>query len=513
MPNHSSSPTLPKSPEAYWLESTKVASSESLQQDLEADVVVVGGGITGVAAAYLLSNEGVRVVLLEADRLLGGTTGHTTAKITAQHDLFYDELIQHFGQTKAKQYYDSNMEALQFIQSTIERLNIDCQFQPEDAYVYATTHRYAQLIEKEYDAYRLLGIPGTLTDTIPFDIDIKSAVIMKHQGQFHPLEFLTALINQMTKNGVQIYEKTTAIKVEENPDGRPSVITREGHTVRARKVLSCTHFPFCDLPGFYAARMYAERSYVLAGNMQGDYPGGMYITAENTPVRSLRSAKINSEPMVLVGGEGHRTGQGINTMEHYVALSTFGNDVLGMTEIRYRWSAQDLFTLDKVPYIGELTPMHSNVLVATGYKKWGMTTGIAAARLLCDLALERDNPYRELYTPSRFYADPSLKKFFSTNLNVAAHLIKGKLEMPSGDIDSLHPGESSAVVYEGERAGAYKDDEGNVFLVDTTCTHLGCEVQWNAGDKTWDCPCHGSRFSYQGDVVEGPAERPLKRYL
>lgn len=495
----------------YWIDSTKTTFFEPLKEDTRSEVVVVGGGITGITSAYLLSNEGVHVTLLEADTLFSGTTGHTTAKITAQHNLFYDELVQHFGQIKAKQYYESNMEALRFIKTTAEKLNVDCQFEHEEAYVYATTGQYAKQIEKEYDAYQQLGIPGMLVDSIPFAVDIQNALVMKDQGQFHPLRFLNALIDQMIKNGVQIYEGTTAIKVEEDLYGHPSVITREGHRVSAQKVLSCTHFPFYDLPGLYAARMYAERSYVLAGNMKESYPGGMYISAEKTPRRSLRSVEINGESMVLLGGEGHRTGQGIDMIEHYKALRAFGEDVLGMTEIRYRWSAQDLFTLDKVPYIGESTQAHPNILVATGYKKWGMTSGVVAALLLRDLTVGRDNPYWELYSPSRFYADPSLKRFFSTNLQVAAHLIKGKFEMPLYEVDDLGLGEGDIVSYEGKRAGAYKDDEGYVVVVDTTCTHLGCEVVWNDGDKTWDCPCHGSRFSIEGDVVEGPAERPLKR--
>ncbi len=511
MSDHSSSPILPKLSKAYWIDSVKSTLFEPLQEDIQSDVVVVGGGITGITAAYLLSKEGVQVTLLEADKLLCGTTGHTTAKITAQHSLFYDELIQHFGQIKAKQYYESNREALRFIQTTAEALHIDCQFHAEEAYIYATTKQYAKQIEKEYDAYQRLSIPGMLVDAIPFSVDVQNAIVMKDQGQFHPLRFLTSLIDHMIKNGVRIYEGTTAIKVDDDDPLQPSVITREGHRVRAKKVLSCTHFPFFDLPGLYASRMYAERSYVIAGNMNGTYPGGMYISAEKTPSRSLRSVDIDGESMVLLGGDGHRAGQGIDMMEHYKALRAFGEDVLGMTEIRYRWSAQDLFTLDKVPYIGEATHAHPDILVATGYKKWGMTSGVVAALLLRDLVVGRENPYRELYSPSRFYADPSLKRFFSTNLQVVAHLIQGKFELPLREVDDLGLDEGDIVSYEGKRVGAYKDLDGHVIVVDTTCTHLGCEVAWNNGDKTWDCPCHGSRFSLEGAVVEGPAERPLKR--
>lgn len=201
----------------------------------------------------------------------------------------------------------------------------------------------------------------------------------------------------------------------------------------------------------------------------------------------------------------------MSTYKHYKALEEFSEEVLGIEEIKYRWSAQDLYTLDKVPYVGSITSSKPNILVATGYRKWGMTNGIAAAKILTDLVLERENPYQDLYSPSRFYADPSIKKFLKQNLDVAGHLIEGKIDIADKSIQDIGNDEGSVVVVNGKRAGCYKDNEGNVNLVDTTCTHMGCEVEWNSGDRTWDCPCHGSRFSVTGDVVEGPAKKPLKK--
>lgn len=192
-------------------------------------------------------------------------------------------------------------------------------------------------------------------------------------------------------------------------------------------------------------------------------------------------------------------------------METFGQDVFGLDEIVYRWSAQDLTTLDKLPYIGEITSTRPNILVATGYRKWGMTGGTVAARLLSDIVLKKDNPYQSLYSPSRFYADPSLKKFLMLNAKVTGHLIKGKLENPDRNPDDLDNDEGAVVAVKGKHKGAYKDHDGQLHIVDTTCTHLGCEVNWNYGDRTWYCPCHGSRFSYTGAVLEGPAEKPLQR--
>ena len=236
------------------------------------------------------------------------------------------------------------------------------------------------------------------------------------------------------------------------------------------------------------------------------------ILGADEPTRSLRSVTINGEEMVLIGGESHKTGQGIETMEHYKAIETFGDEVLGLEKIVYRWSAQDLITLDNLPYIGELTSGQPNILIATGFRKWGMSNGTVAGLLFRDRIMGYENNFEKLYTPSRFYAHPSLKNFFKENANVVGQLIKGKLDSPKTKPEDLSNGEGAVVTLDGHRKGAYKDDEGKLHIVDTTCTHIGCEVEWNNGERTWDCPCHGSRFSFTGEVIEGPAEKPLQKY-
>ncbi|MFC7393420.1 FAD-dependent oxidoreductase [Scopulibacillus cellulosilyticus] len=499
---------LPKLPEPSWRDTVDLPKFNHLEEDIKADVVIVGGGITGITAAYLLVKEGLKVALLEADRLLNGTTGHTTAKITAQHDLIYDELINHMGKSKARLYYEANMGALDFIKKTINQHDINCDFSEQDAYLYATTSQYARKLEKEFNAYQELRINGDLVDKIPFDVNAQNALVMKGQAQFHPIKYLAGLVKVITDNGGMIFEGTTAVDIEDGQ--QPAVVTRDGHRALGKYVLACSHYPFYDGQGFYFTRLHAERAYLIAAKVDVPYPGGMYISAEN-PVRSFRSAKINNDNMVLIGGERHKTGQGKDTLEHYKALESFGQEVFVLKEIVYRWSAQDLSTLDKVPYIGEIASGHPRILVGTGYRKWGMTNGTAAAMLLSDIVLEKENPYKNLYSPSRFYADPSLKTFLKQNTDVAGHLIKGKFEIFNKRVDDLSKGEAGIVTYDGKRAGAYIDDQGECHIVDTTCTHLGCEVEWNSGDRTWDCPCHGSRYSYTGEVVEGPAEKPLKK--
>ena len=500
---------LPPHPESYWRADIEFPKFPSLEEDIQVDVIIVGAGITGITSAYLLVNEGLKVAVIEAGEVLNGTTGHTTAKITAQHDLIYDEYIHNIGRSNARLYYEANTQALNFIKETVDQHKIECDFSQQDAYIYATTEKYARKIEKEAEAYEKIGIEGGLVDSIPFDIEIQNAIVMKNQAQFHPTKYLVHLLQLIKEKGGLIFENTTAVNIETGE--QPVVLTREGPRITSNHVLACSHFPFYEGAGLYSTRMYADRSYILAVKAKKKFPGGMYLGADQ-PSRSLRSVTINGEEMVLIGGESHKTGQGIETMEHYKAIETFGDEVLGLEKIVYRWSAQDLITLDNLPYIGELTSGQPNILIATGFRKWGMSNGTVAGLLFRDRIMGYENNFEKLYTPSRFYAHPSLKNFFKENANVVGQLIKGKLDSPKTKPEDLSNGEGAVVTLDGHRKGAYKDDEGKLHIVDTTCTHIGCEVEWNNGERTWDCPCHGSRFSFTGEVIEGPAEKPLQKY-
>lgn len=499
---------FPKYPEPFWRDSIELPAFEPLGEDIQADVAIVGGGITGITAGYLLQKEGFEVVILEASEILNGTTGHTTAKVTAQHGLIYDELIGHFGAEKAKLYYEANLEAMKFIENIVKEHKVECDFSKEDAFVYATTDQKVASIDKEFNAYRKLGIRGDITEEIPFDLEIKKAIVMKDQAQFHPLKYLEFLLKDFLDRGGQVFEHTVAVDIEDAYN--PVILTKNGKRVTCKYAISCSHFPFIDRHGMYFARMYSERAYALGIKARKPYPGGMYINAED-PSRSLRYANMNGEPLVLIIGENHKTGHGVNMMKHYEQLRAFGEQVMGIEQIMYRWSTEDLTTLDKVPYIGHITSSNRNTFIATGYRKWGMTNGTVAGLILRDLILNRDNPYKDVFTPGRFTADPDVKKFVRINTDVAGHFIAGKVGMAYKRAEDLKHDEGAVVQVNGKRAGAYKDEHGELHMVDTTCSHMGCELEWNDAERTWDCPCHGSRFSYDGEVIEGPAKHGLKQ--
>ncbi|WP_332632500.1 FAD-dependent oxidoreductase [Halalkalibacter flavus] len=501
--------SMPEQPEPYWRDSVDLPSFPSLEEDTAIDVAIVGGGISGITTAYLLSREGVKVALIEANELLNGTTGHTTAKITAQHGAIYDEFISHLGKVKAKLYYEAATDALQFIQNLVKEEQIDCDISSEDAYLYTTTNRGVNKLEKENEAYKTLGIDGGLVDSIPLKLPVKSALVMKNQAQFHPLKYLSYLVNKIKENGGKIFENTVAVDIKHQP--KPVIMTRGGAKLTANHVVVASHFPFYDGGGLYFSRMYVERSYVLAAKVKKEEcPDGMYLNVDS-PSRSLRYTMRDGEKLAIIGGEEHKTGQGINTQYHYEALEQYGMELFSELDIQNKWSAQDMVTLDKLPYIGRINRTHRNIYVATGYRKWGMTNGTLAGLLISDLILNRKNRYETLYRPSRFIADPSVKKFITNNADVAKQLLQGKFDKSELHPDDVKTDESAVVNVNGKRAGAYRDKEGHLHVVDTTCTHMGCEVHWNQGERTWDCPCHGSRYSYDGEVIEGPAKKPLKK--
>ncbi|SES18239.1 FAD-dependent oxidoreductase [Salipaludibacillus aurantiacus] len=497
---------LPDDPHSYWIDSTSFDEPRPLTESTETEVVVAGGGITGITAAWLLAKEGLDVILVDADKVLHGTTGHTTAKVTSQHGLFYHELIQHTDENHARLYYEGHEKAKNFIEKVVTDYQIPCEWEKQDAILYASSKKSAHQLQQEREAYDKLGIPYDVLDSLPFNVPIESALAMKNQAQFHPLHYLAFLLQDFKKMGGKVYEDTVVTGLVEGDT--PIVETRDGPYISCRYVLSCTHFPFYEADNYFFARMYAERAYIVA--MKGKKVNGMYLSVDN-PSRSVRSVKINGEDHLLIAGDGHKTGQGEPTMNHYLNLETFAKDVFGAKEFPYRWSAQDLYTIDKIPYIGLLTAHWPNTFVATGFKKWGMTSGTLAALMLRDYVTGRETEEMTVFDPNRFLADPSLKTFLKQNLDVAKHFFVDKVKPVEKKIDEVKAGEGAIVLAEGRRSGAYRDENGKLFIVDSTCTHLGCEVEWNNGDRTWDCPCHGSRFNYDGSVAEGPAEKPLDR--
>jgi len=478
-----------------------------LDSDVRADVAVVGGGIVGITTALLLTEAGAQVALVEGDRLMHGVTGHTTAKVTSQHGLIYDRLRSRFGADAARTYGEANEAALDWIAQRVERDGIDCDFRRRVAYAYATSSSERSKIESEARAASDAGLPAWLSDTAPLPFEVAGAVRFDNQAEFHVRKYLTALVDALGAGGCRIFEGSRAVEVD---GGDPCMVKTPGGRVTAGKVVIATHYPFLDRSLAFA-RVHPERSYAILCRIAGAPPEGMLISA-GSPTRSVRAVPVEGDELLLVGGEGHRTGTGGDTEERYRRLEAFAREHWDVRSVDYRWSAQDNTTVDGLPYVGRLAPWERSVLMATGFAKWGMTGGTAAGMLLSDLALDRDNPWARLFDPNRLRLRASAARLAKENLEAGLRLVGDRLGKPGlRSLDDLRPGEGDIVRHDGEKVAAYRDEDGAAIAVSPTCTHLGCQVNFNTAERSWDCPCHGSRFAPDGSVLQGPAVHRLER--
>ncbi|HYJ47122.1 MAG TPA: FAD-dependent oxidoreductase [Pyrinomonadaceae bacterium] len=500
---------LPGEPVSLWLATTPETNYSALTDDVTVDVAIVGGGIAGITTALLLKQAGASVALLEAGRIVESVTGNTTAKVTSQHGLIYDHLISQFGVSGAQIYADSQEAAIARIASLVEENGIDCDFTRTDAYVYTEVESELERITADVEAATKLGLPVSYEESTPLPFEVKGAIRFANQARFHPRKYLLALVEKITGDGSHIFESTRALDLEESES--VCHVTTDKGKVRADRVVITTHFPFYD-PAMYFARMHPKRSYVLGCRLKAKAPEGMFITAES-PFRSFRSNPAEDGGEIwMVGGENHKTGQGGDTEERYRNLERYARERFTLESIEYRWSTQDNVTVDRVPYIGKVSPGTERLYVATGFGGWGMTNSTVSAMILSDLVLGRENDWSTLYDPNRFKPLTSAKDLIVENVDVAKHFVTDRFYVPDEeDARGMIDGEGQVVEVDGEKVALCRLDDGVVHSVSAVCTHMGCIVSWNKAERSWDCPCHGSRFNFDGKVIQGPANKDLKQ--
>lgn len=492
---------------SYWLDSTgdpPLAPSPPV----DADVVVLGAGIAGITTAYLLKQAGLTVTLIEAgDRLAAGVTGHTTAKVTSQHGAIYASLTRRFGPDTARAYGAGQQLAANWIETEAAAIGAEADWSRRDSYAFAEQPASVEGLRREADAAAAAGLPATFTTETGLPFGVAGAVRFTGQAQFHPRRWLLELATRVPGDGGTVVAGTRALGLTE---GDPCVVETTDGPVRARHVVVATHYPIFDR-GLYFARLEPRRDLVVAGYAEpGTVPESMYISTEDR--HSVRTAPAgDGRTLLIVGGEPHRVGARTSVERHYDVLAAWARERLGLTEPAYRWLAHDLTTVDSLPYVGRFHPRARNVWVATGFGHWGMTNGTLAALLLRDLITGTENPLAGIVDPRRVTVRQSAAEFVRANTYVAARFLGDRAGALAGrhGVDSLPPGDGR-VVGDGVRAiAAYRDDDGTLQCLSARCTHLGCLVVFNDAEKTWDCPCHASRFGTDGRVLAGPAVRPL----
>lgn len=491
---------------SFWVTSTPETAYPRLEPNLQVDVAVIGGGILGITAAYLLQQEGRSVAVIEGDRIARGVTGYTTAKISSSQHLIYSQLVKKFGEDGARVYGASNQAALERIAALVEELGIDCDFERQDNYVYTESASEVESVREEAQVAASLGLPADFVTESPLPFPIAGAVRFTNQAQFHPRKYLLALAERIHGDGGYIFEQTTALDVDE---GEPCKVVTDHGSLIATDVIVATNMPFLDR-GLFFTKVSPMRSYVVAGYVdRAAAPEGMHISAES-PTRSVRLIPDGDKRLLMLGGEGHKTGQEPDTEARYRRLEEDARTRFGLTTIDYRWSSQDATPVDLVPYIGRMTRRSEHLFTGTGFRKWGMTNGTLAAMLLTDRIVGRDNPWAELYDSKRLDIPQSAEEFVKENANVAQHWIGDRIKTPGDPLEDISPGEGTVIRRGGQSIAVYKEADDRLRGLSALCTHLACIVHFNNAEKSWDCPCHGSRFDLDGNVLQGPATRPLE---
>lgn len=493
---------------SFWLENTPQTNYSTLQEGLTVDVAILGAGIAGITSAYFLKEAGLKVALIDASKVVYDVTAFTTAKITAAHNVIYSNLESHFDKKGAKMYAQANQLAISKIESIVNQRNIDCDFRRLPGYIYTEKEDEKDMLKKEAEAAADAGLQASYTEETPLPFPIAGAIKYENQAEFHPRKYLLNLVETIPGDGSYIFEGTRALKVKEGDINE--VVTDKG-SIHAKNVIVSTHFPIYD-PSYLFAKMYPSMSYALGFYSDNPFPKGMYISTQ--PTITYRSSPSEKGELIIVSGAHHKVGHEEDTKQFYRKLEEHAKSHFNVKSIDYHWSTQDNITMDKVPYIGKAESGSKGIYVATGFMKWGMTLGTVAAMLLTEQILGRESEWSSFFDPSR--SKPvleSTKEFIGSNVDVAKELLGGRLSRPKSMKPSeLENGEGRILNVDGKKVAAYKDENGKIYTISSVCTHLGCQVSWNDAEKTWDCPCHGSRYSYDGTVIHSPTVKNLKEY-
>lgn len=495
----------------YWAEADSGGTFPPLASDLEVDVAVVGGGITGLTTAYLLAGAGIRVALFERDRCFRADTGHTTAHLTMVTDTPLSDLVSRIGRDHARAVWDAGLAAIAQIDDIARAHRIDARLCWIDAFLCAPFARSSDDnaradLRDEAELADALGFDAELVDAAP--VVNAPAVRFASQARFDPRRYLRGVAEAVVSLGGQVFESSAAAEFSESPN-RFEV---NGHTVRFDRLVMATHNPLAGLSGALGAAIRQTKlalytSYAVAGRVpSGTVPDALWWDTAD-PYRYLRVDRRGDHDIVIFGGEDHKTGQRDDTAAGYERLEQQLRALVPDVALTHRWSGQVIETHDGLPYIGETS---NGQYIATGFSGNGMTFGTLAAMIISDDILGRRNPWAGLFAPDRSALRHGLWDYLKENSDYPYYMIRDRFAgRASKSLRAVPRGEGRIVDHNGKRVAAYRDDDGRMVLRSAICTHMGCTVAWNPAERTWDCPCHGSRFQPTGDVISGPAETPL----
>jgi glycine/D-amino acid oxidase-like deaminating enzyme/nitrite reductase/ring-hydroxylating ferredoxin subunit len=469
------------------------------------DCLIVGGGITGLTTALLLQNAGKKVIVAEANTIGFGTTGGTSAHINNFADTTYKETESAFGKEGANLFAKAIADGQELIRQNIISYQIDCDYEAKIAVVYAEDDQQAEQLTSLFAGLAMVGIHATFIDEIPVTIPFKKAITIENQAQFHPLKYLQGLQKAFLNAGGHLVEHTRINKVTTENDVH--IVEATQMNICAKNVVYATHMP----PNINVLNLECApyRSYVLGVKLKSDkYPDDLIYDLEE-PYHYFRTHVIDGEKILLAGGNDHKTGHG-DPEKQMADLEAYVHKHFSVSSVKYKWSSQYYIPADGLPYVGQMPFTAKGIFCATGFNGNGMMLGSVAGKILSDLIINGKSIYQDIFDPCRVKPVDSFKEFVAENADVAYHLITDRFGIHKTDsLKRLEPGTGKLVEIDGKKVAAYRDEKGGIHALNPACTHMGCVVNWNQEEKSWDCPCHGARFDVDGKVLTGPATRDL----
>jgi glycine/D-amino acid oxidase-like deaminating enzyme/nitrite reductase/ring-hydroxylating ferredoxin subunit len=492
---------------SLWFDHTEAKPYGKLVHDTEVDVAIVGGGLTGMTAALLLATAGRQVLLVEKASIGAGETGRTTAHLTEAIDSRFPQLRRNFGKDGARLAAAASRDAIDLIARYVTELSIDCAFKRVPAYLY--TERAADLdsLREEAEAASEAGVKASFVAEVPLPFIVQGAVRYENQAQFHPGRYLVALSEEFVRRGGTIVEETT---VREIHDGEPCTIVTDGPTIRAREVIVAANVPVNNRL-FLHTKLAAYRTYAIASVVSDDFlPAGLYWDTE-APYHYIRTQPIDGKNYLIIGGNDHKTGTKKDTEESYESLIQYARNRFAITAVDHRWSGQIIEPVDGLAFIGR-NSSSKHLYISTGYGGQGMTFGTLGGMITSDLVLGKSNPYASLFDATRIKPLASAIDYVSENVDFPKYFLSQHLT--SHEIEGKEPaevaaGEGKILKLDGRKVAAFRSEDGELHLLSPVCPHLGCDVAFNEAERTWDCPCHGSRFTGEGAVINGPSTKDL----
>ena len=496
-----------QSTRSIWFEDAVISKYPRFSGDLMVDVCIIGAGITGLTAADILKKAGKTVAVIDAGRVGCGETGHTSAHLTEVLDLDFRDLISKFGKDGAELAAQSSRRAIEKIEDNIIGKQIQCGFRRVTGWQYTEKEEQIADLENEAEAASKIGVSNQVVNELPYSKKVARAIRFDHQAQFQPIAYLSALAKSVDGDGCYIFEETRMLDIT---DGEPCQVKTENGIITAADVVMATNVPSANRL-LLQTKIASYRTYVIAAPILSGPEAGHLFWDIDDPYHYVRSVEMNGRTYLLIGGEDHKTGQDEHTSAHYENLERWARERFDIGEVTYRWSGQVVEPVDGLPFIGK-NAMSDNIFVATGFSGNGLTFGTVAGLLISDLILNIENPWADLYDPTRIKPFASLKQFVAENIDYPSHFVADRISTPKEhSLNEIRENQGAIVNIGGKKVAAYRDPEGELTVLSPACPHMGCHVHWNEAEVSWDCPCHGARFGPKGNMINGPAVQDLAK--